>query len=244
MDLLPSLSSLSIKAKPRVDQGRLPYIGGARRPDVGRIHIGYCGTNCGDFHVFSVGGDRVPLCRLDIGVGGEDQPETADTAVRKAGRKKLDSNPPSLIDPGDFDPLTQTYEVLRADLREQISLLTAIVRVTESGTGGDDDDEKEEEELVDEESVQEAMSNIAETATSVQQTVEELLLSVAYHTYAYNGAYRDEVKGEGATDGDVEEELFLRWDQGRVGRSKAKTRIKAKKLEVDRANIGRSMGNM
>ena len=245
--------------------------GGADDPMFGVISIAYSGDPSGNRPFLTW--DATPRLSVVIGVrtagaedgdgtagpsgseddeveGSEDgdaQADTVNTARRGGGRRKLtERTPHSLIDPGDFDPMEEefTYDALRQDLQEHIAVARRIGEKVDDNGDGTEERDNDAGETVTDEMVAAAISDPLAFSGDVAVTVDSMMLLCAFNVYYYNGTVRGEVKPEGSSI-DAEDELLARWREGKVGRSKAGTRVHPKGELVDRVNYGRSaLGNM
>ena len=215
----------------------------------GSVSIAYSGsTDNSSFRFWNATkarpNDALPL---SIGMDPEEAPvqeeEETDMAPRRGGRQKVTvRTPPSLIEPGDFDPVdenTFSYGVLRKELREQYTVLRAVARRWD----GNDMSEDENLPLPEEEAINEALDDMADFVMGVRKTMDSLLLLCAYKIYVFNPSYRDDVKAVGSSV-DVDDELLARWRLGKEGRGKERARLHPRSHTIDRVNYGRSMGTM
>ena len=243
--MLPSFAFLSVEARSSVVLA--DSRGECLEPSsFGRVSIAYSGSTTNtSFHFWNAKPNDA--LSLSIGMDPEEAPaqeeEEDDAAPRRGGRQKLTvRTPPSLIEPGDFDPEDEdkfSYDVLRKELREQYTVLRAIARRWD----GEDMSADENAPLPDGEVIDEALGDVAEFISGVGETMDNLLLLCAYQIYAFNPGSRDDVK---SADGslDVDDELLARWRLGKEGRGKERVRLHPKSHTIDRVNYGRSMGTM
>ena len=244
MSFLPSLARLAVEHTTRrrriLLHGALPEAKEHRKINTLSVVL--------DADAISVHMHRM---RIGVGTGGEvdtGQPDTIDPnadSTHTIGKQELEQRPPILIEAGGYDPRDEAYsfEELRDGLQNHIDLFTAIMMKSRGTRRGQEESDAAEpgDGGVDPESVLNATQDMTSVVEEVLRTLDDLLLSAAYHVYFYNGVYRDQVRNE---DGDPDiDELYLRWEEGKIGRNKNHTRVSPLKSKVDRAAVG-WMGNL
>lgn len=250
--VLPSFSNLLLEStSPMVKLDHCQEV--SLNPSSFVVSIAYCGSirDKTNFHFWNVNPEASLSIAMDPQEGAAhddvqltvEEEDMDDVSARRGGRQKLTVRTPfSLIDPGvtEFDPEdedTFTYDVLRNELREQIGILRAIA------SQSDGTDLGEEDHFPDEDVIEEALHDMADFVTDIRQTVDNMLLLIAFRIFFHNPSYRDDVKPAGSSV-DVDDELMARWKHGKVGRGKAQNRLHPKSQVIDRVNFGRSMGTM